>query len=1050
MLLLVIAVVLALIITAYGLVRSMRTQEAAGDSAIRDLLTRDQARAGAEHALSVIMTDYETEPFTRMDGPAHATFVSEGFPYNDSSNVDVYAAQGGMTVGGTDVSVEHPLFGPAVATWWHGWNWLYTPWSYGELQWDGRGQYFDSAYYNLPTTGFTAPAAGVTATPLAQIPFGVDLPPGSASPAVCMPTFYNDKWQRITGDAATARANARYRLRYAVGVIDLDGALLANPDPTINQADFVDPDPRNYSDPNLKRTLRSAYCLPNMVQAWGLWCNGLTLGVRMEHQFLGRGYASNFDQMAATNNAPCTFPMMWRRPGQPQLYRTADWQGWQSGPYPSHEWKGNQGYLPGNPPVLAKQLYATSTGNPQGQIQGGEVLDPLQWQYHCLLGPQYSFMNIQYASGGNAGEWGESSMNAYCSFTPFGRGLTIGGPGRYGSTVDTPWCVNVMTCPPRVIMAMVGGYMPAGVAQEHCPSDGNYPMNQTDPAGHNLGATQPYPVPDYWGYIMGGRDLQIAPLFPAAFGRYPGATSAVATPDYHILAIEPDHHSTDGAKFPNVVNTVTGDPGYLPPSQRYPGEMCFNGYVDGGVDLVAMTSGGSGYSATAPPTVEFTPPGAAGHVAINSLGQVIAILLDAPGSYTTAPTVTIDSGANPGGGASATATLGPYLVGDNLGNFIRSVPDPNNQGLPTRINAGTYPYFSGRDPNTGQFLWQTAQIWGNWADTVYREPGGLSATVIAATPAQNGQPANPGLWAPIFDFTGYANAQYFGPRDQSMWNRMGEAMCAAISELRGQWAQYPNGNCDPRVFFDGHPWTGTRAQSIQDLDGLFLANLGIDINNPASQPIKAYQGYQWDGQLHAYTPGWNPFTLATGPMSATFAAMTSGGHYTALQLTSCQELMINDFRLAFFGSSPAYQQNFRALDLNGDGVVDCSGFPPNPGADATQAALHIDQYVTDAQAAVTGPVTAPTALNMFSPTGCFFMGKSKNWEIFSRGEVWDNVLKRTISEATLDQTVVIDPADEAQELAAPGNQNPTRQYSSHVLYSRWFFDKYRGLMSRDY
>jgi len=120
--------------------------------------------------------------------------------------------------------------------------------------------------------------------------------------------------------------------------------------------------------------------------------------------------------------------------------------------------------------------------------------------------------------------------------------------------------------------------------------------------------------------------------------------------------------------------------------------------------------------------------------------------------------------------------------------------------------------------------------------------------------------------------------------------------------------------------------------------------------------------------------------------------------------------------------------------LAGDGTLD-----------ASKRLLHIDQYLDGASAA------AAPAPNPFCLTGCLRMGKSKFWEVVSRGEVWDNVLKHVISEATLDTALVIDPADEARELdPVPANRRPFAQYSSHVRFRRWYFDKYRGLMGRDY
>ncbi len=138
--------------------------------------------------------------------------------------------------------------------------------------------------------------------------------------------------------------------------------------------------------------------------------------------------------------------------------------------------------------------------------------------------------------------------------------------------------------------------------------------------------------------------------------------------------------------------------------------------------------------------------------------------------------------------------------------------------------------------------------------------------------------------------------------------------------------------------------------------------------------------------------------------------------------------MLNDFRMSFLGSSPGYsdvidpatgqsnpQLEFRPLDFIGDGRAYCSCYST------------LDKDNLPYAQAGTKPQT------YFSICGNFFIGKSHFYRVFSRGEVWDNLLNCKLNDATLDSVMTVDPE---------GN-DPTQ---SQFLYQRWFFNKYAAML----
>jgi hypothetical protein len=161
--------------------------------------------------------------------------------------------------------------------------------------------------------------------------------------------------------------------------------------------------------------------------------------------------------------------------------------------------------------------------------------------------------------------------------------------------------------------------------------------------------------------------------------------------------------------------------------------------------------------------------------------------------------------------------------------------------------------------------------------------------------------------------------------------------------------------------------------------------------------------------------------------------------YVAAERTALAEMIINDFRVSFFGSNPAYP-SFQVYDFNGDGKVNCSAFPQSGGGRWHD--LGIDQFVPGTAASVPNR-------NLFSLTGNFTVTKSHFWRIMTRGEVWDNVFNSVVGQAALDTVLCVDPMDLATETTALNAAGANSgQYATHVMYQRWNYDFNRVMMSR--
>lgn len=982
--LLCLAVVTALLLIAFAYVRVAALQHETNASENRMLLARQAALMGRDHAIEQILRDFVNGPFNRMDDSAHAAFVSLDRPYESDYATDTAVQPQFLNV--DNVPAENNLVqsfgGP-----YNDWNSLANQ----QHIYDGRGRYYEPGFYNLAVAGFD-PAA---TQPTAPVRFGTTWTLSDPPPDRSGGIFYDAHLKRITGDPRTARTESRYRLRYAVGVIDLDGEILVNGDQGVDYATLngagpldSDPDPAHVLTAG-ERVLRWKNALPQIVftsSTYGNlqygWGAGVSGGARAEHVFMGRGATTNF-AIDPVTRAPVTFPYMFRN-GSIQRFKN----------------------VAGNGP--ADTLYRT-------QVLGGDAIPNDQSLVHALLGAQFSFNNYDAAINGVALDDSDGKADALGRFTPFGRGLALGATGRWSGHVDTPWCVNLMTAPAGVIYGMLAGYMPPGAISvywhENTPTVG---VPDQDWVGNS-----------YSRQLIGCRDLfvkEFSPAFGPSWGDY-------TTPSRASPAVSIDY---------TVADTRT-------PSQRYPGIIGLNG-----LDGATWVS--------------------------DDLGRYLRAVVK-PVAVSTAGGEIDDSGR-------------PEVVRANGQKHYKETRILPNPAQPrTELS-----YWEHEDRLLGTGANKTGSpvpVPADWSSTVSYAIGDLAyhqgGTYRALTANLNKPPAWSGSdWKALAPGDYGYNSGIVGAAPDSIWDVLGNAMAATIVVARGQYFQYPSLNTSAATYFGGAAWSGTRVATIKDIDALFVANLGSSITHP-NDPTPV-SGWQASGnQLAALVPSYNLAGLRTATTSVeVLATAVASGYparidalgsppqvklrttplpapavytwpimarnhadeprydsakptYSADDRTAIIELIINDMRLSFFGSSPGYGDDFRALDLNGDGKAHCSGFHSLGGGPLGQYTTAVDGN---------GVATVPVE-RYFSTTGVFFLGRSRFWRIMVRGEVWDNVLQSAVDCAQLDSVLCVDPANEAREWVSGGTPDPAKgQYATHLLYQRWFYNVYRGLMPR--
>lgn len=1039
-------------VLAFGFLKAMGLQRNAGHAATIALLARESARMGAEQAFEQIVLDFTQQPVTTIDGPARAPFRSHFRPFRleDGEEQDIRVRDL------NNLGAENSLAQPAWTD--------YFKEGYGRAgnsqmgptpqstMLDHRARWIEPRLYASFSTPVSVTGGGRTILlPTAPVRFGdsdgedIDSPTGwldglltqvgvstdrnnpntshatfnseavlldPASGSTCSPLLFDRNFVRLPyssrSEAIALRSKARYRLRYAVQVRDLDGYLLINPDPAIDYAKLVSPDPRDAvyaGDPGHARIARYAHAVQNIglgMTYFGAGTTGVaagsqdTFGQRLQHVFMGRGWSSNYDRNSDTDPWPRTFPHMYRCVDN-ETFRYRDLQWW------------HKNALPNPMPFIAQNLM-------KGPPGGGEPLSPNPWNKsrHAQTGPQFSPSVAAYVVSGGEGQQdqganpglGDSRAQQH-NLMIFGRGMSGSGSGRYGGAVGTPWSVNILTAPPENVSALVLGYLPPGVMQiEYKVKAAKYflpPESGAAPSPPDPGSI------DYWGSIRGINDLFVR-SHAAAFDRY-------APPTRIAPAIAPDY---------NQRCVLPGEAGYRYPQERYPGPLCFNG-----ADPLTGKAVHDDYGAS-----------------INLSEQV-----DRTGRDNLEAAWAPDPHMRQGTGKNDFTFAGPVHLETWPGVYGGVAADPPSDTTPPV----TAPWY-----------------------------------VVPPVPpfADPNNPPDRNYWQR--DQHDYNNWKVASPHVDSFWSDLLYAFNEAVSVARLSKMRFQGNGNQPQVgdSIDGVPRNDPAidCNSIADLDRLFLRCLGLNLGNLATVAAErlaaapmANTGWVkgWNNNWTRYTVPQNLFTLSTTLPDRTVkiygltagradkaAAGATDNVCNAKMQTQVLELIVNDFRYSFFGSIPSYSASFRPIDFNGDGAVAFSGYRPgryayvDTGATDTAVLRTLMQIDQDCPAdasgcgdwptphAATGEVGAAefatASIDPFCITGNFWIGRSRFWSVLVRGQVFDNQFKRPISQADLETWLVVDPALRSEAGQAQ------QQYTTHILWQRWNFNLYKGLMLRDF
>lgn len=998
-----IALTALMIILCVAVLHEVRLQIDTSVGNQRYILAEGAARTGLDHAIEQILADYQSTTMnyahtgmnngmslpavTCLDGPWRSTFNSLPLIYAPSSGIYVNSLDGNIDNGCPNsedsVSPQHTLLMPWV--WqqgeigqWYGWM--------PPMEYDGRGRYYEPEFYNVTRLPLS------TQQPVSPANFTVST---LAIPERNGGVFYDDQLRRIppSGNPLQDRQNARYRLRYVVGVEDLSAHLLINPIPDMHlltsetTGSVVD-----YRTPGVNYPW-----MPLAINAIGTIAGrvgGGTYACQVEHVFQGRGYRTNVDldhTSAGIRGFPKTFPLMYR--DHPDPGGSGCWGLYDDGP--------SQG---GDPTNLFWQSCNGSI-TVKGLATGGEFIWPgiqnentsLFSPYcgndqmtiaHCLMGPQMSFSNTAYAIDGEKYQLDHNPWDRW-EFTPFGRGLTSAGYTPYGQNnkwyqgrVDTPFYLNLLTVTPAVTDAMIAAYIPPRETNWALGSVYYYvDQHSKDGWGNEqyvcVGSAAIDPTQANNHGSIFGRDL-LVDTTSTAFSLWPaqdrkdGNTGAATNPPGASnigQVIKPDYYAPDQR---DIVNNT------------YPG-AAMNGQ-DGKVLLTT--------SATGPFVVQGT----------DNLGANLTDIL-----------TRCSTGWGWGGYGLDTYTLYPFM----------KLVSTSNMAYASQFGATPYP----TDPTSAAAIDQAVEAWaGN----------------STPPPAAFGQNATDYAYKyPVADGILHNQSYYFD---------LAAALAMAITVFRDQHMLLPTnnhcwGNSDLCQFNQSTYFMPEQYQTIRDLDRAFLAELGESLDAPGTGSTTTLwmNGAIFPWSLNGGGP---PIYMGSSPYeSGQFAGVPKHNIWDLVQqdllanadrsLSSIQrahvmELMLNDFRMSFFGCNPTYSdcsdptKEFRPLDFVGDGRAYCScyqGMNPAPP----------DPHDPTADLPWAPPGTKPPIY--WTVSGTFFIGKSHYYRIFCRGEVWDNLKNLPTDTATVDAALAVDPEG-------------TDPSQTQLLYQRWAQDRYIAQIPR--
>lgn len=257
-------------------------------------------------------------------------------------------------------------------------------------------------------------------------------------------------------------------------------------------------------------------------------------------------------------------------------------------------------------------------------------------------------------------------------------------------------------------------------------------------------------------------------------------------------------------------------------------------------------------------------------------------------------------------------------------------------------------------------------------------------------------------------------------------------------------ATYPDGmslagkpTLDLDLDGDGNPDAPSYLGTVEQVDRQFLRNLGewpqnqdehIVLGSRSTIPSMGLVSFR-DDSVNQYQPA----KLLPHQCTNNIKSLLSSGKISPAQ-AGLMEMVLNDMRMSFFGSSPQYP-HFAPLDFDDDGTVRSSCYTAATGAAGQRPAID-------------GRGPEPGVGERFSLTGCFVMQKSRYYRIFVRGEVYDCLRQMPVACSDLETVYHLDPEGRIFDLydrRLPGALPPLR---AETLFQRWMRNRYPGSTAR--
>lgn len=984
---LILALALAAIagIVAYGFALSMRQAGTAAKGMVVGSLAESAARMGARHAYEVVLSDFAQDP-TGVTSPVgrHLTEFADHDYFNPAWNnvnpQDHDPAAEVFDTDGDDLPSESKLYYPHHDESNDGSN-TYTNWGGGWPASDNRTAMLSTGMARYIEPGYYNKDGTTKPVRFSKVP--------SSAPDFNKPLWLDEDFRPVT-----SRSRARYRLRYAVSAMDLGGHLIYGSQAAYDKTWPLDgltltADASKASPIEWNMRLASDYSRSffNMLSGQGIndynrYVPDKVSRPALMSMFLGHGSSSVLNKLLPQ------YTLVGFTPGGGAVLPYAD--------------------IPGmviqKPVPMAAEFGCGGAGGPMSWASAHDRVDTV----------------------GFDGDWATRWV-----YSPFGRATkydpSAGSVYFESNRTDCPWRINAVTAPATTIRTMLLAYLPPEVTKSTAEKTVTTPFIEWE--------EKSWPNAKAAKWADQGVEVVHIPKVP---GSPPGPGIDLLTEDF-----APQSLKTATSSFKPFVGfkgiDYTQPVDYMNPADFKPWESSYPG--SSGIFTPAPASDPAGDAPAQPSKIEdlYWESYAAfpGNISREFDDYKAAL---AKGNY---------NKDNEGAGQWSPAF---FVANDNptYDQFRASVRkgmlggDIDIFGLDTHTEAGPngLGVLSGREISGGRaYPRDVMRGLGGPAGFIFPGDGGTEA--IWEDP--------PGTWkGERVDYI--VEKPSFFHRDSYWWD-IEAATAGALVLAKALYLEDDPCGATKTQFECAVP--PAKPKHVRDLDRLFLAILGEYFPDPtdSSKPKPGSPGKQaghivlrreWptrhsvvDNTVSNNIRSVKDLLLADEQVynSATTlhpvkypADVKPYPHERAANM----ERVLNDWRMSFFGANPTYS-DFRPLDFDGDGKVVASCYTnkvtvgkiqlPGSGADQFGQGLAPEHY--------------------WSLTGYFVFERGRFWRVLSRGEVYDERLRKVVAESNLESVYAIDPDGNFNSIAV----NASALNDSCTLYQRWMDNYYRGFQA---